>query len=90
MSSATDISSEKLQLLKQQIREWALEMGFQQVGFCDTDLQQAEDYLQEWVEAGFHGEMDYMHKHGEKRTRPAALEPHTQSVISLRMVSFGY
>jgi len=35
--------------------------------------------------ARMHGEMDYMAKHGTKRSRPAELLPGTLRVISLRM-----
>lgn len=38
-----------------------------------------------WLEAGFHGEMEYMARHGLKRARPAELVPGTLSVISCRM-----
>lgn len=67
------------------IRGWARELGFQQVGFADTDLSLAEQQHNTWLAAGYHGEMDYMAKHGTKRSRPAELEPGTLSVISVRM-----
>lgn len=41
-----------------------------------------------WLEHGFHGEMDYMARHGTKRSRPAELEPGTLRVISIRMDYF--
>jgi epoxyqueuosine reductase len=41
--------------------------------------------LHDWLAKGLHGEMDYMAKHGTKRSRPAELEPGTQRVISVRM-----
>jgi epoxyqueuosine reductase len=34
---------------------------------------------------GYHGEMEYMARHGSKRSRPAELEPGTLSVISARL-----
>jgi len=67
------------------IKQWGEELGFQQVGISDTDLQSAEQHLHEWVDKGFHGDMDYMHKHGLKRTRPALLLEGTVSIISVRM-----
>ncbi len=39
----------------------------------------------DWLTRGFHGEMDYMAKHGVKRSRPAELLPGTIRVISVRM-----
>jgi epoxyqueuosine reductase len=41
--------------------------------------------LLEWLEKGWHGDMDYMARHGVVRSRPAALQPGTLTVISARM-----
>ena len=67
------------------IKKWGEDLGFQQVGITDTHLETAEKHLQNWVDNGFHGEMDYMFKHGLKRSRPALLLSETVSVISVRM-----
>ncbi|HKX94506.1 MAG TPA: tRNA epoxyqueuosine(34) reductase QueG, partial [Methylibium sp.] len=40
---------------------------------------------QAWLARGFHGEMDYMARHGLKRARPAELVPGTVSVVTARM-----
>ncbi len=71
--------------LAETIRSWARELGFQAAGITDTDLSAAETGLLDWLTHGFHGEMDYMAKHGVKRSRPAELVPGTLRVISLRM-----
>lgn len=71
--------------LAEKIRTWALELGFQALGISDTDLAKAETALLDWLSQGFHGQMDYMAKHGIKRSRPAELVPGTVRVISLRM-----
>lgn len=71
--------------LKTEICAWGRELGFQQVGISDIDLTDAETRLQEWLDADYHGTMDYMHKHGEKRSRPAQLIPGTATVIAVRM-----
>lgn len=60
-------------------------LGFQQVGITDTDLPEAEAHLQNWLAQGFHGEMDYMQRHGLKRSRPEVLYPGTLRIISVRM-----
>jgi len=39
----------------------------------------------QWLDNGYHGEMDYMASHGHKRSRPAELLPGTLRVISVRM-----
>ncbi|SNR71961.1 epoxyqueuosine reductase [Methylobacillus rhizosphaerae] len=74
-----------LQTLAADIKRWGLELGFGQIGITDTDLSAAEPRHREWLEKGFHGAMDYMAKHGEKRTRPAELVPGTVRIISARM-----
>lgn len=79
------ISNNKHVKLVDDIRRWAAELGFQQTGIADIDLDQAEQRLQAWLAAGFHGDMHYMQRHGLKRSRPAELLPGTVSVISVRM-----
>jgi epoxyqueuosine reductase len=75
----------QLTLLAQQIKSWAAELGLHGVGITDCDLSTAETELLNWLAQGYHGEMDYMAKHGTKRTRPAELVPGTVRVISLRL-----
>ena len=67
------------------IKQWGEELGCQQIGITDTDLKSAEKHLHNWVDKGFHGTMDYMHKHGLKRSRPNLLLEGTVSIISVRM-----
>ena len=62
-------------MLATRIRQWGEELGFQQVGFSDIDLHQAEERLQQWLKKNFHGEMQYMDRHGLKRSRPDLLVP---------------
>lgn len=69
----------------QQLRAWAHELGFSQIGVADVDLHSAEPGLLAWLEAGFHGHMDYMAAHGLKRARPAELVPGTVRVVTARM-----
>lgn len=71
--------------LMSQIRQWGAELGFQHLGVTDVQLDEQEGHLQHWLARQFHGEMDYMARHGTKRSRPAELEPGTIRVISARM-----
>lgn len=71
--------------LARRIKQWGAELGFQAVGIADADLSAAEPKLAEWLEKGWHGEMDYMARHGVTRARPGALVPGTLRVISCRM-----
>jgi epoxyqueuosine reductase len=68
-----------------QVQTWALELGFSQIGVTGVDLSTAEEGLQAWLDAGFHGSMAYMASHGMKRARPKELVSGTFSVITARM-----
>jgi len=67
------------------IRGWSRELGFQQTGFTDTRLEQHETWLKNWLAKDFHGEMDYMQRHGTRRSRPQELHPGTSRIISVRL-----
>jgi len=71
--------------LAQDIKVWGQALGFQQVGISDTELSDAERHLLDWWDQGQHGDMDYMQRHGSKRSRPAELEPGTVRIISARL-----
>jgi epoxyqueuosine reductase len=71
--------------LVNRIRSWGHELGFQQIGFTGTDLSEDEARLDAWLRHGRHGRMDYMERHGRKRSRPGDLLPGTVTVISARM-----
>lgn len=71
--------------LAKRIKDWGRELGFQQIGIAGCDLSTAEAALHDWLAHGWHGEMDYMARHGLKRSRPAELLPGTQRVICARM-----
>ena len=74
-----------LTALKADIVQWGTELGFQQLGISDIDLSVAEERLAQWLRARFHGTMDYMQRHGPKRSQPEQLVPGTVRVISVRM-----
>ncbi len=79
------LSNRQLLALKANILDWGRELGFQQLGVADTHLQEHEQHLLDWLQAGMHGRMDYMWRHGTRRSRPAELVPGTLRVISARM-----
>ncbi len=74
-----------MQQLATDISAWASELGFQATGIADTELSMHETRLLNWLQNGYHGEMDYMNRHGTRRSRPADLIPGTIRVISARM-----
>lgn len=78
-------SAEQLHDLTQRIKTWGKALGFDAVGITDVELSQHEDHLNRWLAKGMHGEMDYMHKHGAKRSHPELLVQGTLRVISVRL-----
>jgi len=79
------LTAADLQSLKHQILEWGHELGFQQLGITDTQLEKHENRLNAWLDRGLNGEMAYMKRHGTRRSRPAELRPGTLTVVSARM-----
>src|SRR5688500_15900737 len=67
------------------INRWWLELGLGAVGVAEADASAAEPRLLEWLSRGWHGEMEYMARHGARRARPSELRPGTLRVISCRM-----
>jgi epoxyqueuosine reductase len=70
---------------KRQLAARARELGFDRIGVARIDIPQDEQHLLSWLDAGFHGEMGYMHRHGTMRSRPQELSPGTIRVVSARM-----
>ena len=85
MSRLTNVSAIDFDLLAEKIDVWGRELGFQQIGISNTDLRTDERCLEDWLERKYHGSMDYMQRHGRKRSRPQELIPGTLRVISARM-----
>jgi epoxyqueuosine reductase len=67
------------------IKEWGRSLGFQAVGIAHADLSAAEPRLLDWLDRGWHGEMEYMARNIGLRSKPASLKPGTLCVISCRM-----
>jgi len=74
--------------LASQIKTWGRNLGFQQIGITDVNLENAEIRLIDWLNKGYHGDMEYMSRHGTMRSQPAQLVPGTIRVISARMDYF--
>ena len=83
LSPSSALSS--LEALKNQIKVWGKQLGFTDIGVSDIELSPYEAGYFNWIGECFHGEMEYMVRHGTKRTRPNELEPGTLSIISVRM-----
>ncbi len=61
----------------------ALELGFQRCGIGGIELGEDEAHLRDWLGKGLYGSMDWMARHGDKRSRPEKLIPGTLRVISV-------
>ncbi|GAB1266946.1 tRNA epoxyqueuosine(34) reductase QueG [Aurantivibrio infirmus] len=73
------------QQLAKQIKIWGRELGFQHIGITDTQLDQHNKHLEDWLEKGYEGEMSWLSTHSDKRKKPESLHPGTLRVISARM-----
>jgi len=67
------------------IKQIGLELGFQQVGITDVELDPHHQHYARWIARNFHGEMAYMERNVDKRLHPAQLVPDTLSVICVRL-----
>lgn len=79
----TDIDN--LIRLKQQLQVWAQESGFQQVTVSDVELDNYQDYYQNWITSNYHGEMAYMQRNMDKRLAPDLLHEGSLRSINFRM-----
>jgi len=70
--------------IKKQIREKALEIGFDVVGFAPATLDISHGkHLAQYVNEGRHGTMSWMETRQSERSSPDQLWPHAKSVIVL-------
>src|SRR5690242_2213346 len=74
-----------LDAVKRELRARALHLGFGELGVTAVEIPEDEQRLLHWLEAGFHGDMDYMRRHGTMRSRPRELFPGALRVVSVRM-----
>lgn len=68
-----------------EIKQLGQQIGFADIRISDVDLSRVAPAYQEWIDAGFHGEMAYMASHGSKRYQPDELVPGTVRVITARV-----
>lgn len=78
--SPTDLAA-----LRRDLDVLAAGLGFAAIGIAHLKLADDEAHLMRWLEAGKHGAMHYMARHGTRRARPAELKPGTVCAISVRL-----
>ena len=72
----------------EQVRDWANDLGFQELAVTDTDLSDYSDEFHEWLQCQLHGDMTYMRRNVDKRLDPALLHTGTLRVLCVRMDYF--
>jgi epoxyqueuosine reductase len=66
------------------IRAEANRLGFEFVGFAKAERMDAEaKRLENWLNKGYHGKMQYMENHFEKRIDPTKLVEGAKTIVSL-------
>src|SRR6516164_6785202 len=81
----TDTPRIDLEAVKRELAVRAATLGFAAIGVASIEIPEDERHLLRWLAQGFHGEMDYMERHGVVRSRPQQLAPGTVRVVSARM-----
>ncbi len=79
------VNSIDYQTLSSQIKAYGKTLGFDAIGITDTDLSQADERLQAWLEKKYHGSMNYLEKNRHFRRDPSALVPETIRIICARV-----
>ncbi len=69
--------------LEDRLKERARALGFELVGIAAATPADGFERLRAWLERGFAGEMDYMHRHAEARCEPSSILPEVRSVVML-------
>lgn len=64
-----------------QIKQYALEAGFDKVGVAASGKLDKSDFLESWLAKGMHGQMSWMENYLEKRQDVQQLYPEARSVI---------
>jgi len=71
--------------LASRITTWARELGFDEVGISDTDLSAQAEPLQNWLDKGYQGDMDWLAQNLDKRLQPELLVSGAVRAICVRM-----
>jgi epoxyqueuosine reductase len=72
--------------LKRLVKDKAVELGFEQVGFAKAQaLSDEARHLERWLNGGMHGTMSWMEGHFDKRIDPTKLVDGAKTVISVTL-----
>lgn len=79
------VYSVQVSRLTEELKERALAEGFDLAGVASADPAQTAHHLRAWLEAGMHGEMEWMATTFETRADPRRLLPGCRSVVAVAM-----
>lgn len=69
---------------RSRIRDAALRIGFDAVGFCNADLGvEARQRLFQFIQAGYHGDMGWLASRADQRSHPRSLWPEARGVVAV-------
>ena len=69
----------------EEIKRICLQLGFDQAGICRAQAPRHHNAYRKWLDKGYAGEMDYLHRHLEIKSYPNQLLPSVQSVIAVAL-----
>jgi epoxyqueuosine reductase len=75
-----------LQDLTDRLKSEALRMGFDDIGITPAVPAPGYPNFLEWLEAGYHADMDYMSRHAASRGNPASVLEGVRSVVVVSVV----
>lgn len=68
------------------LRGWARSLGFDLFGVAPAKPAVTGSFFQKWLEAGHHGEMDYLARRARERLDPGEVLPGARSIICVGMI----
>src|SRR5262245_48226056 len=71
--------------LESKVKEQARMLGFELVGIVPATQADGLERMREWLDQGYAGEMDYMHRQAEARRHPDSILPEVRSVVMVGM-----
>lgn len=74
-------------MISQQIKDYALSLGFDACGICKAEAVRSEDreHFQEWTQSDYHAGMEYMARNTDKRLDPQLLVENARSIICVAL-----
>ena len=71
-----------METLTAEIRAKAFSYGFAAVGFAEAGASETIDVYRQWLDDGYAGGMEYLHRHAELKEHPAEVAPGVKTIIA--------